>query len=423
MPLRPLPLALALGVFLSPALAGDWPRWRGANGDGHVTGADARLEALPAEAKAKWRFKLGDGHGSPVVAQGRAYILDKQEKDEVLVALDAASGQPLWKKTIYLGNDDNQGKGPRGTPLVDGDRVYVQTMRGEFQCLAVADGALRWRKNFVDDFGAVFLGEISNQKSIGATRHGNNGSPLIDGDHIIVQAGGLSGASVVCLDKRTGATIWKSQDDPAGYAAAIIAELAGVRQVVVYTALGVIGLDPRDGKLLWRFPISTTWARHATTPVVVGDIVTVSSHQHGMFGLRVSRDGAGQKVEKAWLTKEAAINFASPVAVGDHVYGLGPAKNLLCVDVRTGKIAWSQDGYFAGNAGQSHAGLLVLGKNILCLTDRGELVLFAADPAAFRQVNPGGRIQACGQTWCNPAYADGVAYLRDKKELLALPLR
>jgi outer membrane protein assembly factor BamB len=293
-------IAVRLMVLSAPAAADDWPRWRGPANDGQVAPGAWVPEALPGEPKISWRVKLGDGYGSPVIARGIVFVLDKEEESEVLHAIDAKSGRELWKKVIFLGNDDIQGKGPRSTPLVDGDRVYVQTMRGEFQCLATADGALRWRKNFVDDFGAVFLGEISNPKAIGATRHGNNGAPIIEGDQIIIQAGGLEGASVVCLNKLTGALVWKSESDPAGYAAAVVATVAGVKQVIAFTALGVIGLELGDGRLLWRFPITTTWARHATTPVVVGEMVTVSSHQHGMFGLRVEREGGGLKVTQAW---------------------------------------------------------------------------------------------------------------------------
>ena len=116
------------------------------------------------------------------------------------------------------------------------------------------------------------------------------------------------------------------------------------------------------------------------------------------------------KAETVWTNKAAAMNFSSPIAVGRHLYGLGPAKNLVCVEVATGKIAWSKEGYFNTAPNAAHASFLVLGKSILVCTDAGQLVLIAADPTACREMS---RAQVCGLNWCNPAYADGRLYVRD----------
>ena len=120
-----------------------------------------------------------------------------------------------------------------------------------------------------------------------------------------------------------------------------------------------------------------------------------------------------------WETKEATLNFASPVAVGEHLYGLGPTKNVFCLEAKTGKLSWSKEGYFSTSAEKAHAAFVVMGRNILMLTDTGELVLFAANPAEFKEL---GRAQVCGVNWCNPAYADGKLFLRDAKELVCVDL-
>jgi outer membrane protein assembly factor BamB len=398
----------------------EWPQWRGPLATAHLPANVSFPERLPADPRMLWRVPLGDGYTSPVVAGGKLFILDKIENQEVVRAFDAKSGQELWTHALDEAYDDNQGKGPRSTALVDGDRLYVTSCRGEFRCLRVADGSPIWSRNFVRDFKAIFLGEIPNPIAIGASRHGNNGSPLIEGEHIFIQAGGTNGASIVCLKKKTGEPVWQSQDDQAGYAGAQITEIAGRRQFIAFTAEGVIGLGLKDGKLLWRFPIKTTWARHVTTPVVVGDMVMVSSHQHGLFGIRVAREGRGFKAEQAWLTKPAAINFASPVAVGKFLYGLGPAKNLICVDSQTGEIAWSKDGYISTAPSKAHASFLVAGDSIVVLTDAGQLIQFAADPKEFRELS---RAQVSGVTWCSPAYSNGTLYLRDMRQLLAVALK
>jgi len=152
------------------------------------------------------------------------------------------------------------------------------------------------------------------------------------------------------------------------------------------------------------------FGRHVTTPVCYGDIVVVGSHQIGLVGVKVSRSGSGFQAEQVWLSKDAAMNFSSPVAVGKSLFGLGPAKNIVCVDIETGKALWSQDGLITTSADKAHAAFLVMGKSILTLTDSGQLILFAADPTGCKEIS---RAQVCAMNWCSPAYADGKLYLRD----------
>ncbi len=360
---------------------------------------------------------IGDGFASPVVADGRAFYLDNKDGQEIAHAVDAATGRELWNTKIYSSHKDGFGIGPRCTPVVDGDRVYVQSAKGEFQCLGVAEGKVRWRKNFVDDFGAIYIGEKG--KASGASRHGAAGAPIIDADNIIAQVGSEQGASLVAFNKMTGDVIWKSQNDQTAYAPPIIADLAGVRQLIAFTAEALIGLDPRDGKLLWRVPMKTALGRHVTTPVVWNDLVIVASHQIGLVATRVTAKGSDFDATEAWVNKKAAMNFSSPVLVGEHLYGLGPARNVVCIAAETGQIAWEQTGLVHTSPDRAEAAFLVMGKNVLMLSDAGELILFAADPQSYSEA---GRTQVSGNNWCNPAYADGRLYLRDARELLCVDL-
>jgi outer membrane protein assembly factor BamB len=396
--------------------AAEWPRWRGPQNDGHVPGL--ALKTLPAEPKVLWSVPLGDGVGSPAVSGGKVFILDNQGGKETLNALDAATGAKLWSVALDdVVRDSQSSPGPRSTPLVDGERVYAHSMRGELQCLNVADGKILWRANYVKDFGAVWTGERGT--AIGASRHGNTGAPLVDGERLIIAAGGQDGASVVCLDKKTGAPLWKSQSDVAGYAGPVVASIAGTKQYVVFTAIGVIGLDAKDGALLWRVPIQTSWGRHAISPIVVGDTVVVSSHQVGLIGVRVQKEGADWKAERVWTSKEMAINFASPVAVGNYVYGLGPTKSFFCVDARTGAPAWNKQTFFGGVMKWDYGAFLALRDNLLVLTDRGTLMLITADAKDAKTI---AQVQVCGENWCVPAIANGVLFVRDQKELRAVKL-
>ena len=401
-------LSLLFASIISVSLA-DWPQWRGPTRDGQADPAGKKIESLPAELKPVWSVKVGPGLASPVVAGNTVIIFDAQDGKECVRALDRKTGAEQWRTVIDETFHDNQGPdGPRGTPMINDGRVYAVSCRGQLDCLNLRDGKKIWGTSFTQDFGASFIGEKGTAP--GASRHGNNGTPLIVGDRLFVAVGSTNGAGIVCFDKREGKVIWKSQNDQAAYAPPALLRLAGEDQLVCFMAEGLIGLNPQDGALLWRVPIKTAFARHVTAPVAYGDIVVVSSHQVGLIGTRISKDGSGFKAEQAWLSKSSAMNFASPVRAGQHLYGLGPRKNLICIDITTGEERWSREGYFQSSADKAYAGFVVIGFNILTLTDGGLLVLFEASPEKFTEL---GSSQACASNWCNPAYADGQLFVRD----------
>jgi outer membrane protein assembly factor BamB len=404
--LAPLLWMTCLAVHLR---AEDWPQWRGPHRTGHVPNGARVPGALPTQPQVVWRIEIGEGLASPVVAGGKVFYFDNQRGKESMHALNANDAQELWRASVDNTFTDEQGpSGPRCTPLVDGDRVYAQSGKGELQCLSVAGGRCLWHINFMKDFGAAFLGEDSPVP--GAAEHGYTAAPVIINQRLIACVGGTNGAGVVCFEKHTGELLWKSQNDRAAYAAPMIATLARVQQIVCFTVEGLIGLSVQDGTLLWRVPIKTPYGRNCTTPVVVGDWVVVGSYRAGLVGIKVSADSVGLKAERVWLNKDVPMNFSSPVCLGRHLFGLGPAKRLICAEVETGHIAWSTQGFLTTSAEVAHASFLVMGENILVCTDDGLLALIAGDPSGCREI---GRVRVCGMNWCNPAYADGRLYLRD----------
>lgn len=403
--------------------AADWPGWRGPARDGHAPAGTAPLKALPNEARIVWKVKVGDGLAAPIVAGDRVYHLDAQGGREFVHAVRRDTGEPVWTAPLDDGFRNGQTPpGPRCTPLLDGDRLYVQSCKGEFQCLSATEGKVLWRVGFTKEFHAGAPSESGLRK--GAQRHGFTASPWIDGDRLIVLVGDPAGAGVVCFDKRTGAVLWKSTNDHAANAAPITAAVPGSprRQVVAFTVEGLVGLDLEDGRPLWRIPVTTTYGRHVTTPVVVGNIVMVASKEESLMGVELTPSPDGRECAAAvkWVGQDLQVNFSSPVAVGGHVYGLGPGQNLFCVDARTGGTRWSKSGFTDKPAEKAHLAIVAVGDNLLLLTETGELVLVAADPTAYREL---GRLQACGANWCNPAYVDGSLYLRDGRELLCLRLQ
>ncbi len=411
-----------LVLLSATSFASDWPGWRGPQRDGHVPAGVAVPETLPREPRSVWRLKIGDGLASPVVSGGKVFYLDNQENKETLHALDGKSGNELWRTPIdEVFKDSQYAPGPRCTPLVDGDRIYAQSSKGELRCLDVADGKIKWSMCFTQDFQAFFYGERGQAQ--GGHRHGFTGSPWVDQQRLLLTVGDTNGAGIVCLDKQTGKVLWKSQNDRAGNAAPITALIGGVepKQVVAFTVEGLIGLNLQNGDLLWRLPLTSTYGRHVSTPVLVGNVVIVGSHMRGTIGAELTRDAGSGKwnVAVKWESKDHTLNFSSPVAVGEYLYGLGPTKNIFCLEAKTGKEMWSKTGLTSTSAEKAHAAFVVVGKNVLLLTDTGELILFAASAAEFKEL---GRAQVCGANWCNPAYADGKLFLRDAKELVCVEL-
>jgi outer membrane protein assembly factor BamB len=390
--------------------AADWPQWRGLKRDGHSP--EPALASLPANVEPRWRLPIGHGYSAPVVAEGKVVFLDDAGGQETAHALDAATGRSLWSVPVGEVFADEFEPGPRCTPLIDGDRVYVQTAKGEFRCLNLADGATRWRFNF-GDYGMEWVTDRKSNTGA-ASRRGNTGSAVVDGRQIVVQVGSTNGASLVAFDKLTGRELWKSQNDLTAYSSPVVGRLGGRTNLVTATCDGLLALAPESGALLWRVPFKTGANRNVLTPILTDDTVYFASFTTGVRATRVEPDGAGVKPVEAWLNRDVKINLATPVAVGTNLFGLGPSKDYLCVDRATGKVRWSQPGF--GDV----ASTIAMGNRLLVLTDLGELVLLAANPEKYEEL---GRLQVCGKTFSHPAYADGVLYVRDSRELSAYPLR
>jgi outer membrane protein assembly factor BamB len=403
-------LVLATTVVTNAA---DWPQWRGPNRDGHAAGT---LTSLPKEIKPVWKNAIGPGFSAPIVANGKLIYLDDQSEQEVAHCLTAATGKEIWNAAYAAAEGDEWGSGPRTTPFVDGDRVYFQSMNGEFRCLNIADGKVLWGFPF-KKYGIGFSTKSADGT---AARRGNNGSGVIDGNYVYVPIG-AKGASIVCFDKLKGKEIWKTGDDEAAYSSFVVATLAGTKQLVVFTADALMGLDLKSGQQLWRVPFKTVAKRHAASPVIDGDTITVNSQTIGLVRTKVSKSDSGFSTSQVWVNKPLTINLATPVLLDGHLYCYGPIRttDYVCVDAATGELKWRHGGFGVGKDQTDYASTIAIGKNLLVLTYDGQLVLIAANPAQYTEL---GRVQVCGKTWSHPAYVDGKLYLRDGRELQCLDL-
>lgn len=404
-----LALTVVLRMQGGLLIAADWPQWRGPHRDGHAL--EPFPSALPTAPTPLWKHSLRHGYASPVVVSNGVVVMDEADGEETVLLLNPATGATLWVASIGPVFTDEFEPGPRCTPVVDGDRVYVQSALGEFRCLDLADGSVRWRFHF-GDYGMRWVTDRAS--NIGAaSRRGNTGSPVIDGDRILVQVGSTNAASIVAFDKRSGRELWKSQNDLTCFSSPVVGKLAGRPHFVTATCEGLLALDPADGTLLWRVPFKTGANRNVLTPVLTEDTVVFASHTTGLRATRIRATDTGVTADETWLNREVRINLSTPVVVGEHVYGLGARKDFICVHRDSGALAWSQPGF--GDVTST----LASGNRLLLLTDFGELCLLVADPAKYQEL---GRFQACGKTYSHPAYADGVLYVRDPRELKAYRL-
>lgn len=409
-------LSLLLAASIGNTPAGDWPHQRGPSQNAHASSDGKLLAEVPGDPAVVWRIPVTDGFAAPIISNGRVIYGDFQKRKETFHAVHLSDGKPIWHDELDAPHKDGFGTGPRCAPVSDGNHVFTQSCKGELHCLSAESGELLWRKNYLTDFGAPYTGEKG--KTQGAARHGYSASPCIDGDHVIALVG-APGAGVVCFEKNTGKVVWKSQDDQAAYSPPIVATLAGVEQVICFNVSGIIGLDRKEGSLLWRVPLSTNYGRHVVAPVIHGDIVIVGSHEVGLVATRIEKQDGKIVATEAWKhDSEMGPNFASPVCVGDYLYLL-VKRQVVCLDAKTGKQQWAQDGNVQTSADRAFASFIGMGENVMMLNDMGELILFKADPSAYQEL---GRTQVCGKNWCHPAYSEGMLVVRDAKRLVCLDL-
>ena len=376
----------------------DWPQFRGPNRDG-VSKETGLLSGWPeAGPRRVWQVELGKGYSGIAVAAGRAYTMFASGKDEFAVALDAGTGQEIWRVRVGGKFKEMFGDGPRSTPTVDAERVYVLGARGMLYALGSSDGKEIWKRDLGEEFGAPI------------PKWGFSTSPLVEGERLLVNVGGAGGSSIVAFDKSDGKELWRSQEDKAGYSTPIAITIGERRQVVFFTGNNLVAVSPEDGRLLWKQPWKTSYDVNAATPVFVPpDRIFVSSGYD--VGGAVYRVGAGEVVE-VWRNREMKNKFSSSVLHQGQLYGFDE-KTFKCVDAANGETRWE-------SRGLGHGSLLYADGHLIVLGDKGTLILVEATPEGYREK---ARFQVFkGKTWTMPTLSGGRLYVRDEKQLVALDL-
>ena len=357
---------------------------------------DARLSAAEMEAYFAKQEAGKDGVVTPdeLVA---FYLQQKPRGDGVLGKTEL--------RAAFGGYRDGTGDGPRGTPTVDGDRLFVEGANGDLSCLEAATGKTIWHVNLAGDLGG------------GRPGWGYSESPLVLGELLIVTPGGKRG-TIAALDRKTGEVKWRSAGvtEGAQYSSPVIAEIAGVRQIVQFANKSCFGVTADGGRLLWQYGGANNGTANVTTPIVLDPHVFASSAYGTGGGLaKVSVDGDRQKAEQVYFEKRMSNHHGGIVKVGDFMYGFGDG-GLICMDFLTGEIKWRARSVGKGSLVVADGMLYLLGEN-------QEAALAEATPVEYRERGRF-KIPSRGRpSWAHPVVAGGRLYLRDQGFLTAYEVK
>ena len=400
---------LACVVFgvAARAAPADWPQFLGPERNGVYRGP-ALADTWGAEGpRVVWRKPIGHGFSGPVVAQDRVILFHRVKNEEIVEALDPRTGATQWRYAYPTSYRDDFGfdEGPRAVPVVADGVVYTFGAEGQLHALDLAKGTRLWSEDTMRRF------------RVAKAFFGAAGSPLVEDGRVLANVGGAE-AGIVAFDARTGKVLWTATSHEASYSSGIAATIAGRRSAIFLTRMGLVGLDPATGGVQferrWRARMAASV--NVATPLVIGDLVFVSAeYGPGAAALRV--DGA--TLVELWASDEVMSNhYATSVYHDGYLYGFhgrqefGPS--FRAVELRTGKVRWSQDRFRAGT-------VTLAGNRLLILREAGELILAAASPDAF---TPLARAQVLpGTARAYPALSDGFLYARNDDTLLALDLR
>jgi len=378
-----------------------WPQWRGPNRDG-ISKETGLLKQWPAEGPPLvWKAAgAGRGYSSFSIADGKLFTMGLRGDREFVVAFDLATGKEAWATAHGSAFRNDRGDGPRGTPTVDGDRVYALGGSGDLSVLDARTGKIVWTKNVLKEFGGSNI------------TWGISESPLVIGNKVLVNPGG-PGASIVALNKTDGAVIWKSQSDRAGYSSAIPVDVNGGTQVVFFTSERAVGLDLKDGRLLWEYSRPANNVANVATPIVRANRVFISS-DYGTGGgvVEIKPDNKAQEI---WFTKDMRNHHSSSVLIGDYLYGFSSAI-LTAIKFDTGEIAWRDRSVGKGS-------LVYADGNLYCFSENGVVGLVEATPTGYKEKGRFRIPQDSLPTWTHPVVAGGRLYLRDQDTIYAFDIK
>ena len=387
------------------AEAGDWPRWRGPNINGISDETGWQAKWSDDGPKRLWKAKVGTGFSSVTVANGRAYTMgnsgrSRGKEQDTVFCFDAATGKELCSHSYGAKLDPKYyDGGTSATPTIDSDKVYTLSKDGLLMCFEAAEGKIIWQK------------DVARAVKAKRPTWGFASSPVIINDALLVNVGTYG----TCLDKTSGNIIWQTGRGASGYSSMVPYVRDGQRELVLFAADEVVGLDPKTGKKRWGYPWKTKYGVNSADPILLGDMVFISSgYDRGCALLKV----AGGKAAKVWENKNMCNHFNACVLIDGHLYGFSGNTGrgtLRCLEMANGKMKWEEKSFGGFGA------LQAIGQKLLIISNQGELVVADTNPDEFTEVS---RAQVTGpKCWTTPVLANGRVYCRNSRgDLVCLDL-
>jgi outer membrane protein assembly factor BamB len=418
--------------------AEDWPEFRGKGRLG-VWNETGILETFPSEGlKIRWRTPIRAGYAGPAVADGRVFVADFLETGrlrgtERAIALDEKTGKILWThewQAAYPGM--LYAYGPKATPTVDGNRVYILGADGKLFCFDVKTGAVIWQKDFVADLGAA--------PDKWAYYYGFASAPIVDGARVVCIVGGKDNAFVVAFDKTTGAEVWRalSSDLEPGVAQPIIITAGGARQLIIWHPSAVVSINPESGRKYWEVPFKAGGSMTVATPIHKGSLLFVTNFYNGGLMLKLDEKKPGASVlwkgtsDSEIQTEGLHATTATPVIIGDHLYGICSYGQFRCLLKNSGARVWETQALTKERSRWASGQIVQHGDRLFVNNDRGELVIVKPSPDGYEEIGrthlikpttlPGNRRQLEYVNWSHPAYANRHIFARNDEEIICASL-
>lgn len=391
---------LVLPVLAPAAAAQDWTQWRGPNRDGVVAAFDVPAP-WPDGLRRRWAVEVGSGYATPLLIGERLYLYVRQAEDEVLLALDPATGETIWRSAYPAPYQMNpatnpHGPGPKSTPAYADGRLFTLGMSGIVSAFDADDGELLWQV----PGGAV---EPLYHTAM---------SPVVEGDLVIFHVGGHDAGALTAFDTATGDVRWSWNGDGPSYGSPLVLDIEEVRQVVTYTQDNLVGVEVRTGDLLWSRPFTTAYTTNSQTPIRHGDLLIQSGQGNGVTAFRVLREGDAWTTDDVWHAREVALDMTNGVVADGVLFGLSHFNSgqYFALDLDTGEVLWTGSPRQAQNAA-----MLRSGGTLLSLQDDAALLVLDASRTGLDVVE---RYDvADSATWTQPTLSGNRLFVKDVSTL------
>lgn len=403
-------LLLLLAMAAPLAAETDWPQWGGPGRD-FKSPSTGLAASWPEDGPPRlWSRELGEGYSAVAAAGGTLYTLYRRGDEEVVIAVDAATGETRWEHAEVAKFDDEysmeNGEGPHATPLLAGRRVFAAGATARLYALDQESGRLAWSHDLMAEYGATLR------------RNGYACSPLAHGGNVILMVGG-AGHAVMAFRQDDGAVVWASQDFRNSASSPLLIDVDGEEQLVVFTYAEVAGLDPDTGELLWSHPHEAEFGLNVSLPVWGADdhvLFVSSAYGGGARGLELVRAGDRTEVRELWSHTRMKIHFSNAVRVGERIYGssgeFGPAP-FTALEAKTGQILWRERGF-------ARASFLYADGRFILIDENGVLALATPQEDGLAVASRVELLSPPARTV--PTLVGQTLYVRDRKVLMALDL-